>query len=271
MAWHAKCFYGRTRMFFVFVLDFHHTNQNCPFYVVFLLSISCSIEPSPLTSLSPKRVMNLCLNPPKIPKGTKNSPPATAVTGHESMADIMAMLKSQGVDMKGFEAEAEDIWETLNNMSEKSPEEYRQFIENQMMDMKDDIINKTTTSTTTNQSTNPPKTVHTHLPGMIPGIVPSASKISPNTTAAEEEDKVFRPVAGFSLSVQTTSGDGLKIRAEGQGKILFVNFCSHGALEPPFEPQYGRVLDMSTMWKLRSADGLQVIYSIPLSILYSYS
>ena len=197
--------------------------------------------------------MNFCLNPPKIPKGT--TVPSTAISGHESMTDIMAMLKSQGVDMKGFEAEAEDIWQTLNELSEKSPEEYRQFIENQMMDMKEDMSKKTSS----NLQSTPSAPIPAHLPGMIPGIVPSATtaKSQPNTSTPEEE-KVFRPKAGFSLSVQTTSGDGLKIRAEGQGKILFVNFCSHAALEPPFEPQYGRVLDMPTMWKLRSADGLQV-------------
>ena len=208
--------------------------------------------------------MNFCLNPPKIPKGTTTTRGGPAISGQESMTEIMAMLKSQGVDMKGFEAEAEDIWQTLNELSEKSPEEYRQFIENQMIDMKDDMKTKTTSP---HPSTNQPPPVPVYLPGMIPGIIPTTKNHNNSTTStsttttkapAEEEDKVFRPTAGFSLSVQTTSGDGLKIRAEGQGKILFVNFCSHAALEPPFEPQYGRVLDMSTMWKLRSADGLQV-------------
>ena len=219
--------------------------------------------------------MNFCLNPPKIPKGTTTSrdhpsSSSAGISGPESMTDIRAMLKSQGIDMKGFEAEAEDIWQTLNDLSEKSPEEYRQFIENQMIDMKDDMNKKTSPS----QSTQPPAPVH--LPGMIPGIIPSAAKnhkdtsTASTTTAPEEEDKVFRPLAGFSLSVQTTSGDGLKIRAEGQGKILFVNFCSHAALEPPFEPQYGRVLDMSTMWKLRSADGLQVHSPLLLRPLLFY-
>jgi hypothetical protein len=29
------------------------------------------------------------------------------------------------------------------------------------------------------------------------------------------------------------TGDGMKVRGEGEGKVLFINFCSHPAIEAP--------------------------------------
>jgi hypothetical protein len=86
------------------------------------------------------------------------------------------------------------------------------------------------------------------MPQMVPGVKqPTSSSTSTATGAgkgagtgagagagtvkggkAEEEEKFFRPQAGFCVTTKTTSADGLKIRMEGQGKTLYVNFCHHG-------------------------------------------
>lgn len=185
--------------------------------------------------------MNTCLNPPK--HGSKAASTSgipgfggDLPTGNESIAEILAMMKKQGVDVSGFEAEAEDIWRSLNDMSERDPDEYRNFIASQMEDMK---ANATPSSSSA---------IPTSMPKMVPGVKPSTSSSSSSSTsassgvgagtgagvgasgggAAQEEEKFFRPKAGFSVTTKTTSGDGLKVRMEGQGKTLFINFCQHG-------------------------------------------
>jgi hypothetical protein len=49
----------------------------------------------------------------------------------------------------------------------------------------------------------------------------------------------------------TTGGDGIKIREKNKGKTLYVNFCSHKALQQP--DCKGRSLD-----SLSTADGLEI-------------
>ena len=179
--------------------------------------------------------MNTCLNPPKHgSKGASSSgiPGLGALpTGNESISEILAMMKKQGVDVSGFEAEAEDIWRSLNDMSERDPDEYRNFIASQMEDMKAHA----TTTTPSSSASNIPHS----MPKMVPGVKPpvSSSSSSSSSTAASgsgagggahEEEKFFRPKAGFSVTTKTTSADGLKVRMEGQGKTLFINFCQHG-------------------------------------------
>ena len=179
--------------------------------------------------------MNSCFNPPKNGSKPVSSMPGMPgmpgmgglPTGNENISEILAMMKKQGVDVSGFEAEAEDIWRSLNDMSERNPEEYRSFIANQMEEMKANI------PTTPSASSIPQS-----MPQMVPGVKqPTSSSTSTAAGAgagtgkggkAEEEEKFFRPQAGFCVTTKTTSADGLKIRMEGQGKTLYVNFCHHG-------------------------------------------
>jgi hypothetical protein len=94
-----------------------------------------------------------------------------------------------GVDMKGFEAEAAEIWKQLNEMAESKPLEYQAFVDEQL------------------NSANEVK----------------ETKASP----------CFRPTPGFSICTTTTGGDGIKVRVDGGGKSLFLNFCHHVAVEAP--------------------------------------
>lgn len=67
----------------------------------------------------------------------------------------------------------------------------------------------------------------------------------------EKSQSSFRPVAGFSMRTTTTAGDGILVREEGVGKTLFVNFCSHAAVQRP--ETRGRSLE-----DMVSADGLEI-------------
>lgn len=149
------------------------------------------------------------------------------VTLMESMADILSMMRNQGINVEGFEAEAEDIWESLDNMSKKNPEEYRDFIrsqyENSLMPQKEQ--NGEVESTAPNNST--------------------------------ECDRFFRPIAGFAIKSKTSRGDGIKVRFEDDGKIIFINFCSHPAIEAPLD-QNGHYVDTRDLYLKKSADGLKV-------------
>lgn len=120
--------------------------------------------------------------------------------------------KQMGLDLTGLEAEADDIWSMLNNMSEDNPMQYESFVQEQME-------NKA-----------------------------RAEKLEPEGESA----KYFRPTAGFCIRTQTTGGDGIKVRERGQGKKLFVNICSHVALEPPRDQSGKPAMD-----ERLSADGLQ--------------
>ena len=145
--------------------------------------------------------MNTALNPPRVPKAATGPPPSSWLpTGGESMAEILALMKRQGMDVTGFEAEAEDIWRHLTEMSDRDPEEYRRFVQAQMEDMKD--------GATAPSSSSSPK---------VPGFGPPGAKTatssasSSSAAAAAEEEKFFRPKAGFVVRTTTTFGDGLKV------------------------------------------------------------
>ena len=146
-----------------------------------------------------------------------------------SMVDVLAMMKKQGINIDGFEAEAEDIWSSLNNMSEKDPDEYRKFIQSQYEESKSELHTSYSSSGQLNQ--------------------PAKQK--------SDEDRFFRPVAGFSILTRTSGGDGIKIRGDGEGKALFINFCSHPAIEAPLD-RNGRAAEMRDFYRTQSAEGLQV-------------
>ena len=220
--------------------------------------------------------MNTALNPPRVPKSTTS--PSMLPTGNESMAEILAMMKQQGMDVSGFEAEAEDIWRHLTEMSDRDPDEYRKFISEQMEGMKDGAAAPSSSSSSKVPGFAPPGVSRPSAPSS------SSSTSSSSAAAAEEEEKFFRPQPGFVIRTTTTSGDGIKVhisstplylppaaappliapippvqvRADGQGKPLYINFAQHVAIEPPFDAQFGSVLDLGRAHELRSADGLQV-------------
>lgn len=146
-----------------------------------------------------------------------------------AMVDVFEMMKKQGINIEGFEAEAEDIWSSLNSMSEKDPDEYRKFIQSQYEESKTDSDASRKSSGHSKQA----------------------------ATQKSDEDRFFRPVAGFSISTRTSGGDGLKIRGDGEGKGLFINFCSHPAIEAPLDCS-GRPAEMRDFYRTRSAEGLQV-------------
>lgn len=149
------------------------------------------------------------------------------------MVDVLEMMKKQGINIDGFEAEAEDIWSSLNSMSEKDPEEYRKFIQSQYEESKTDV------------NASPQSSGHSKQPA----------------TQKSDEDRFFRPVAGFSISTKTSGGDGIKIRGEGEGKQLFINLCSHPAIEAPLDSN-GRPAEMRDFYRIQSAEGLQVECSV---------
>lgn len=120
--------------------------------------------------------------------------------------------KQMGLDLTGLEAEADDIWSMLNNMSEDNPLQYENFVQQQLNNKPED-----------------------------------------GDTAPEGEGaKYFRPTAGFCVRTVTTGGDGIKVREKGQGKKLFINICSHVALEPPRDLSGKPAMD-----ERMTADGLQ--------------
>jgi hypothetical protein len=47
------------------------------------------------------------------------------------MRDILALMEKNGINVSGFEAEAEDLWRTLDDLSKTNPSEYQRFIEQQ--------------------------------------------------------------------------------------------------------------------------------------------
>ena len=46
-------------------------------------------------------------------------------------AEAMAFAKSMGVDLKGMEPEAEEIWKMLDNLSKNDPIQYENFLRQQ--------------------------------------------------------------------------------------------------------------------------------------------
>lgn len=144
------------------------------------------------------------------------------------MTDIIAMMKKQGINMDGFEAEAEDIWKSLDDMSAKDPDEYRKFIQNQYEESQEEDSKSSGTASSSSE------------------------------TKSATEERFFRPTAGFSMKTKTSGGDGIKIRGDGDGKVLYLNFCSHPAIEAPLD-RNGRPADTKDSYRLVTMDGLQVI------------
>ena len=186
--------------------------------------------------------MNYSLNTPRV--GEKNySNSDSSMVAPSSMADILAMMKKQGMNVDGFEAEAEDIWTGLDKMSANDPDEYRKFIQNQYQESKNDTTSSKTPSNWTRSQ------------------APEEESVA--------EDRFFRPKVGFSIKSRTSGGDGLQIRGDGDGKDLYINFCHHPAIEVPLD-RHGKAVDMKDFYRLRSPDGLQVLenclYVFPLLI-----
>ena len=145
------------------------------------------------------------------------------------MVEILSMMKSQGINVEGFEAEAEDIWESLDDMSKKNPEEYRDFIRSQYE----------SSLTSQGDQNEEEKSTATNMP--------------------TESDRFFRPIAGFSIKSKTSAGDGIKVRFADDGKIIFINFCSHPAIEAPLD-RMGHHIGTRNLSQMTSADGLKVIH-----------
>ena len=112
-------------------------------------------------------------------------------------AEAAKFAERMGANIKGMEAEAEDMWEMLTKMQKESPAQYEQFIKEQFDEMKRDGEKTEKEKEETDQRTH------------------------------------FRPNAGFSIKVRTIGGDGLKVREAGGGKDMYLNFVHHKALELP--------------------------------------
>ena len=123
--------------------------------------------------------------------------------------DALKFAKQMGIDMKGLEAEAEDIWSMLNDMSEKNFDEYQSFIQQQFKEQKE-------------------------------------AETAASEGKEKDDTKFIRPIAGFAVETTTLSGDGVKVRqtdASGapMGKVMYVNVCSHEAVEQPMDYNGGRI------------------------------
>lgn len=141
--------------------------------------------------------------------------------------EALEFARKLGVNMNGLEAEAHDMWKLLEEMSESDPIAYAKFMQTH--------LDKDALDAELKEAENKP------------------------------EEKFFRPDAGFVVEMQTCGGkDGMKIREVGisneSGKPLFVNMCSHAALEPPKNQQSGRPIALEA--DRSTADGLE----LPLAI-----
>lgn len=115
--------------------------------------------------------------------------------------EVYAYAKSMGIDLKDLEPEAQDIWKMLTEMQQRNPAEYEQFIQNTIAENKDAI---------------------------------QTSSIDRNHHVDDDGRKMIRPTAGFSIHCYTKGGDGLKVREiSSHGKHLYINLCSHIAIQKP--------------------------------------
>lgn len=186
--------------------------------------------------------MNYSLNPPRV--GDKNyNNYNSSMDAPGSMAEILAMMKKQGMNVDGFEAEAEDIWKGLDEMSANDPDEYRKFIQNQYQESKNDTASSKT--------------------------APNQSQSRATEKESAGEDRFFRPNVGFSIKSRTSGGDGLQIRGDGDGKDLYINFCHHPAIEAPLD-RHGKAVEMKDFYRLRPPDGLQVLLKLLVWVSFTY-
>lgn len=134
--------------------------------------------------------------------------------------DAKEFARKMGVDLKGLEAEAEDLWAMLDEMAEKSLDDYHAFIRQQVADQK--LAEE----------------------GAVSG-------------KAKDDGRYLRPNSGFSVQTTTLSGDGLKIRETDDsgapaGKIMYINICSHAAVATPLDA-HGVPLLLGN-WKTKTDD-----------------
>jgi hypothetical protein len=152
-------------------------------------------------------------------------------------AEALKFAKRLGVDLNGFEFEAEELWRKLDDMAVNKPVEYQAFVDQQYAAQMAEEAMKAEGSLPAG-----------HGAGHSKNVSSSSKKPSP----ADEAARYFRPDVGFCIKTKTTGRDGLKIRAKGEGKILYINFCSHLAVDLPMDSFGTKVMNYS------SANGLSV-------------
>ena len=135
------------------------------------------------------------------------------MNGRPLPSEALNLAKQFGVNLEGFEAEAEEIWKKLDNMASNDPLQYQSFIEEQY----------------------------------------KANKEQEGDPESSKPSYSFRPKAGFSIETRTVGGDGVKVRdLSSEGTKLFVNFCSHDAIEAPSD-QFGAIVQ-----RITTSHGLQI-------------
>jgi len=122
--------------------------------------------------------------------------------------EAMEFAKKMGADFDGMEAEAEDLWGMLNDMSERSEYEYSEFVKEQM------------------------------------DLAKEEEESEKNGTGFK--GKFFRPESGLSFYTMTIGNDGLKVRVldktnSPSGKKMHINLVQHKAVELP-KDHYGNVV-----------------------------
>ena len=122
--------------------------------------------------------------------------------------EAVKFAKKMGISFEGLEAEAEDIWGMLNDMSEKNFDEYQSFIQQQFKDQE--------------------------------------KADARGEAGKDDKAKFFRPHAQFCVVTTSLSGDGIKVRITDAasrlcGKQVFINVCSHDVVEAP-KDYYGNII-----------------------------
>jgi hypothetical protein len=190
----------------------------------------------------------------------KHSTGSSGSSGSAKMPkEAIKFAKRLGVDLNGFELEAEELWKKLDDMAAHRPVEYQAFMDQQYQYQMEEEANKQNPQSAQQQANNPTKKKQQQQPQF-----PQSSLFPSN---ANESAKYFRPDAGFCIQTHTTGGnDGLKIRGMGKdkkGKTLYINFCSHAAIDLPMveESQEGansRTM-VSALTSKRTANQMQQV------------
>ena len=130
--------------------------------------------------------------------------------------EALDFAKQMGLNLNEMKPEAQDIWRMLNEMHSRSPAEYDSFVQQTFEEHKEE-------------------------------------NLSGNDT---KEQKVIRPTAGLSVITNTIGGnDGIKVRdVDSKGKILFVNLCTHEALQKPKDQNNKEVSSVNVL----STDGFEI-------------
>lgn len=122
-------------------------------------------------------------------------------------AEAVKFAKKMGIAMDGFEAEAEDIWSMLNDMSEKNMEEYQTFIQQQFKDQES---------------------------------ADSAEDKAKFFRPQAEFCVTTTSLSGDGIKVRLTDSSG-----GPTGKQVFVNICSHDVVEAPKDHRGKSITDWS--------------------------